>query len=1055
MKKAIEWMIDNHVTVNLVMLLIIFSGVVASLKINQEIFPEIKVDLISIQVVYRGATPEDIENSVVTKIEEAISNVNGIEQITSSSSEGIGVVNAEVKLGENVNEVKDKIETEVNRILTFPVDAEKPVITIAERNTSVIQIGISGNLTYDEMNKISRRIKDDLTAIDGISQVGITGTKNYEINIEVSEEKLHKYGLRLTDISNAIKMESFDMPAGKIKRKNDEILLRTQGIRYNADDYKNIILKVNFNGATLRLKDVATIKDSYEESDLYSYFNGKPAVMLNVYRTGNQSALKIAELVYTYTDSIKSQLPKGVKILTWNDKSKLLKARLDLMLRNAAMGFLLVLITLTLFLDLRLALWVSSGIIISFLGVFVIMYIMGVTINLISLFAFILVLGIVVDDAIVIGEEIYSNREKGMTPKAASKAGAKRIAVPVIFSVLTTVATFSPLLFVDGRMGQVMYAVPVIVISILFLSLFESIFILPAHLSTIKLQSDTLLTKASSWITLHIDRGLRFFLKKALEPSIRKVLQYKYISLAGFFSLLIVSLGLMAGGFVKFEFFPEVEGDNAIVYLSMPQGTTINATKKIISRVENAAYKTINEFEKKYPESKGKLLKNIYVTIGTQPDANSRHSGSNKSSIADPSKAEISLELLSSEHRSFTTKEFIRVWKNHVGNIAGIENIQYQSILMSVGDAIAIEINGDDFKSLNLAVEDIKNKLSTYSGVYNIKDDFLEGKYEIKFKLKEKGRILGVRLIDIASEIKNSFFGDEVMRIQRGQDEVKIRVQYPEKNRKSINDIKNMRIRTKTGLEIPLSEIATFKMGRGYSTITHSNQKRTIKVTASVDETAGNSNDINNNIKKYLNKDIKNKYYGVSFNFEGSQKERKKSMGSLLSGFLIAIFIVYMLLAIPFKSYIQPFIIMLSIPFGIIGAIWAHYFLGFMFTFMSAIGVVALSGVVVNDALVLVDYINELFRDSDEELTNKKKTELIIIAVLRRFRPILLTSITTFLGLVPMIFEKSIQAQFLIPMAISLGFGIIFATVITLYLIPSGVLVVEDIKEFFKGASHE
>lgn len=1054
MKKAIDWMIDNHVTVNLVMLLIIFSGIFASTKINQEIFPEIKVDVITIQVVYRGATPEDIENSVVTKIEEAISNLDGIDRMTSNSAEGVGVVNVELKLGEDVNELKDKIETEVNRINTFPVNAEKPVITIAERNRSVIQIALSGNFNYDEMNKLSQRVKDDLISLDGISQIAISGTKNYEIDIGISEKKLHEYGISFSEITNAIKMENFDMPAGKIKRKNDEILLRTKGLRYNADDYKNIVIRTNFKGAILTLGDIANIKDGYEDSDLYSYFNNKPTVMLNIYRTGNQSALKIAKLVHTYVKKIKPQLPKGIQIKTWDDQSKLLKGRLDLMLRNAAFGFILVLIVLTLFLDLRLALWVSSGIIISFVGVFVIMYLLGVTINIISLFAFILVLGIVVDDAIVIGEEIYSNRENGMPPKKASKIGAKRIAVPVVFSVLTTVATFSPLLFVSGRMGDVMGVIPVIVIGILSISLFEALFILPAHLSTINLKSETYITKASFWLTRRAARALQYFINKVLEPSLRIVLKYRMISMAVFFALLIASLGLIAGGFVKFEFFPEVESDNAIAKLQMPQGTSLYATKKIINKIEDAVEKTKNDLEKKYPKQKNSFVKNIFVSIGEQPSTKKKHGGTSTSSIADPSKAEVNIELIPSENRPFTTKEFIKIWKRHVGKFAGIENLEFQSILMSAGDAVSIEVKGDDFKTLNKAVDEIKKKLSSYSGVYNVKDSFLEGKYEIKFKLTKRGELLGVRLIDIASKVKNSFFGNEVMRIQRGKYEVKLRVQYPEKYRSSINDIKKMRIRTKSGLEIPLSEVATFKLGRGYATISHSDQKRNIIITASVDVTQGNASDINKNLKDYLLKTIKKKYYGLSFNFEGAQKERKKSMGSLIYGFIIAIFLVYMLLAIPFKSYIQPFIIMLSIPYGIIGAIWAHYFLGFNFSFLSAIGVVALSGVVVNDALVLIDYINELF-NSEEDLTKDKKFNFVIIAVKKRFRPILLTSITTFLGLVPIIFEKSLQAQFLIPMAISLGFGIMFATIITLYLIPSGVLITEDIKGFFKGAKHE
>ena len=1049
MKKAIDWMIDNHVTVNLIMLLIIFSGIVASLKINKEIFPEIKVDVITVQVVYRGATPEDIENSVVNKIEDAVFDIDGVEKVTSTSSEGIGSVNIEVKIGEDVNEVMDRVETEINRITTFPEGAEKPVVIKPVRSRSVIQVAISGKLTFDEMNKLSSRIKDDLVALDGISQISISGTKNYEISIEIDKDKLKKYGLSIDEISKIIKTENLDLPAGKIKRINDEILLRTKGLRYTAEEYGNIVIKNNFKGGVLKLKDVAKIKDDYEDSDLYSYFNNKPTVMLNIYRTGDQSVLKIADLVKAYINKIKPQLPKGVELKIWNDKSKLLKARLELMLRNALMGFLLVLITLTLFLDLRLALWVSSGIIISFLGVFVVMYFTGVTINLISLFAFILVLGIVVDDAIVVGEEIYSNREKGIPPKKASKIGAKRIAVPVIFSVLTTVATFSPLLFLEGRMGDVMSVVPIIVIGILLISLFESIFILPAHLSTIKINSDTYVTKLSSYITAKVDRGLNLFINRLLAPSLKIVLKYRMISVALFLAFFIASLGLMAGGFLKFVFFPEVEGDNAVAYLRMPQGTSLKNTKDIIDIVEKGVYKAQLDIMKKY-SLKNEVIKNIFVTIGEQPSLSKGHGGVSVSGLTDSSKAEINIELIPSEKRNFTTKEFISLWKDNVGNLPGIENLEYQFSVMSAGDAVSVEVRGEDFKILNDAIEEMKRKLSSYKGVYNIKDDFSEGKYEIKFKLNDKGKKLGIRLIDVAMTIKDTFLGNEVMRIQRKRDEVKIRIRYPEDKRISLNSIGNVYLKTRQGAFVPLSEIADFNLGRGYSTIVHSGGKRSITVSASVDESQGNANDINKNFKNYLLKELKNKYYGFSFGIEGAQKERKKSMTSLFYGFLIAIFLVYMLLAIPFKSYVQPFIIMLAIPFGIIGALWAHYFLGFKFTFLSSIGVVALSGVVVNDSLVLVDYINELFL-KENNLDSAKKTELVIKAVKRRFRPIFLTSITTFLGLIPMIFEKSLQAQFLIPMSISLGFGIMFSTFIILYLIPSGILIVEDIRDFFAG----
>ncbi len=1044
MKNSIRWMIDNHVTVNLVMVMIIFVGFISLTGLNQEIFPEIKLDIVSITMVYRGATPDDIEKSIVSKIEESIADIDGIEEIRSTSSEGVASVTVELRIGADLKKVKDDIETAVNSIMTFPKDAEKPIINNLVRTSNVIQLAILGDLDFREMRVLSEKIKDDLVAIDGISQVSISGIKNYELSIEISEEKLNKYGLKFQEISNAIKMNSLDLPAGKIKRENEEIILRTKGLKYTAKEYGEIVIRGSVNGNILKLKDIANIKDDFEESDVYSFFNGKPAVKLMISRTGDQKPLDISKKVHKYVDSIKNSLPKGIEIKLWQDQSKILRARLDLMLRNAAYGFFLVLLILTLFLDIRLALWVSSGIIISFMGSFIVMSLLGISINVISLFAFIVVLGIVVDDAIVIGEQIYENRENGMSPKEAAKDGAIRMSTPVVFSILTTVVTFAPMLFLEGSMGSLMSVIPMIVITIILFSLFESLFILPAHLSSIKKESSSIWVKSSSKITNYVDIGLKFFLNRMLEPALRFTLKFRIATISAGVFLLIISIGLVKAGEVKFTFFPDIEGDNLIAYVTMPEGSSIKKTKEILKRLEDSAEKTKLEYEKKYPKFKGKIIKNISIIVGET----SRSHGARGTSVVNPTIAEVNIELLDSEVRGFSSNEMLQVWKKHTGRLSGIKSLQFKAVLMSSGDAISYDFTHKDLNKLEKAVKDIKKELTKYNGVFNIKDSFAQGKLEIQFKLKEKASSLGIKLIDIASAIKNSFWGDEVLRIQRGDDEVRIKIKYPESRRKSLSDIYNLKIRTMNGSQIPISEVAILEFGRGYSTISRVNQRRIITVTASVNEDIANGEQINKKLKKFIDKKLKKKYYGLKYSQGGTQKQKKKSMGSLFKGFLIALFFVYLLLAIPFKSYIQPIVIMLAIPFGIIGAIFAHMMLGYNLSLMSAIGIVALSGIVVNDSLVLVDYINELFREHGNP-TKKEKFEFVIIAVKRRFRPIFLTSITTFLGLMPMIFETSIQAQFLIPMAISLGFGLIFTTFIILFIIPSGILIIEDIKGWF------
>ena len=1044
MKSIISWMAENHVTANLLMVLIILSGAVSLFSLKQEVFPEIPLDTVSVEVVYLGASPEDIENLIVLRVEESIASIEGISDISSVASEGRGLVTAEVAYGENTKDIRDKIKTEIDRIINFPENAERPVVKENIRKSPVIQLAIFGNMDEKTMTRYAEKVKDDLLKYPDISQVGISGKRNYEISIEISEEKLSTYGLTFGQLSAAVKKGSMDLPGGKIKSSAGEILLRTKARGLTRKDYENIVLSSDYNGHTVYIKDVANVIDEFEDSDLRTYFNAERAMLITVYRVGEEGVLDVSDSVKKYIKENKDSVPAGITMTSWGDRSKLFSQRMNLLSKNAILGLGLVLISLSLFLDIRLAFWTSMGIVISFFGNFIVMSIFDVSINMISLFAFILVLGVVVDDAIVVGESIFMQKERGMAPLKASKIGTHKITTPVIFAIFTTVAAFAPLLFVEGNMGKVMKVIPTIVISILLFSLFESLLILPAHLSSINLGSKKLFFRFFSAITKRVDIKLKQFISHIFEPVLSTALKNRYITLAVFIAIFLFSVGLVTGGTIKFTFFPEIEGDNMIAYLKMPSGTAIKETKRVLEFIEKGAERVRLEYEAQHPEFKDETFKHVFSSIGEQPGKKRGPHGSSGGMI-DPSVAEVNIELISASRRTFSSADFTDKWRKQVGEIPGIDTLTFTSTLMASGNDVEMELSLNNTEKLRESVEDLKRILHKYEGVYNIQDNDEKGKYELQMKLKPYGATLGLTLTDLAKQVRQGFFGDEAMRIQRGKDEVKVMIRYPKSGRTSLDQIENMKIRTLKGSEIPFADVAEVYYGRGYSQINRLNRSRIISVSANVNNKITNANEVNSSIIKELNSTFKKKYPSLTYSLGGAQKQQKRSMQSILKGFLIAIVVIYILLAIPFKSYIEPFIIMSAIPFGVVGAILGHLIMGYQLSMLSAFGIVALAGVVVNDSLVLVDHINRLKRE-----LKLSTLDIVIKSCKRRFRPILLTSLTTFLGLSPMILETDLQARFLIPMAISLGFGIVFATTITLIFVPSAVLIVNDIRNLLK-----
>ena len=1042
MKAIISWMADNHVTSNLMMLLIIFVGLFSMMTLKQEIFPEIELDTISIQVVYRGASPDEIETSVIQTIEESISGLEGVREISAVASEGVGSVTVEVDYGGDADKVKDLVQAEIDRITTLPENAEDPVVKTVSRSSDVIQIAISGSIDEYTLTKITEQVKDELLLLPEITQVGMSGVKNYELSIEVSEDDLKSYGLRIEQISAAIRLNSLDLPGGTLETVNGDILLRTKGLGYTKQDYEDIVVYTDPSGHTVKVKDIASVKDGFEDADLYSYFDSSPAKLLTVYRTGDQGAIDVADAVKKYVEIKKESMPEGSDISFWQDKSLLLKGRIQLLGRNALFGLILVVISLTMFLDVRLSLWVSMGILISFMGSFAVMMLTGTSINMISLFGFIIVLGIVVDDAIVVSENIMTQRNRGIDALEAAKVGTFRVAVPVVFAVLTTIAAFAPLAYVEGMMGKVMVVIPIVVVSVLAFSLVESLLILPSHLSQLKpLDKTNALVRFFAKNSQRTDKLLWKFIDEKFTPFLKKSLQNRYTTVAISLFLLLFSVGMFRGGFIKFTFMPEIEADNMYARLSTPVGSSFDQTMDVITMLEEAARKTEKVFADRTED--GKVFEHIYSVVGEQPGRN-HGPGGRGSSFIDPSKAEINIELVAPELREFSTTEVMNRWREEVGDIPGIKSLSFVSSIMNTGNDVEIQLASSDTEELNNAVESVKNLLRDFSGISDIRDNLEEGKFELKFKLKPQGQSLGLSLSDLARQVRQAFYGDEVLRIQRNSDEVNVVVRYPKEERDSLSDIENMMIRAASGTEIPFTDVAEVDFGRGYSAINRLNRSRIISVTADIDEEIANSNEVNKELMMKVKGMTAQKFQSVSVTKGGSQKEQKRSMGSLAKGFIIALFVIYILLAIPFKSYTQPIIVMTAIPFGIVGAIIGHIIMGYQLSFISALGIVALSGVVVNDSLVLLDFVNIQHKEKGMSMY-----DAVVSAARRRFRPIMLTSLTTFLGLMPMILEKSLQSRFLVPMAISLGFGIIFATTITLIFVPASTLILQDVRNIF------
>ncbi|MEG3767817.1 efflux RND transporter permease subunit [Alteromonas sp. 14N.309.X.WAT.G.H12] len=1022
----IAWFARNSVAANLLMFILIIGGIFSALSIQKQVFPAFEINVINVRVPYLGAAPQEVEEGVILKIEEAVKDLDGIKQMTSTAQEGLATVSIEVEEDYDVQSVLDEIKVQVDAIPSFPGNTEKPVVYRQKIQQDVIWISVHGEASERELKEFAKQIRDDIANLPGISSASIVGARDYEVAIEISELALQKYNLTFTDVVNVVRQSSIDLPGGAIKTDNGDILLRTKGQAYRGEDFSNIVLLNDSSGSRVTLGDVAKINDGFVEDEQFSQFDGKSAIHIRVRAVGDQNALDISKQVNQYLAEHKDTFPPQIAADSWGDSSFYLSDRLNMMLENMFFGALLVFLVLSLFLKIKLAFWVIWGLPVCFLGALFVMPMepIGVSINMLSLFAFILVLGIVVDDAIIMGESAYSEIDKkGHSPENVI-VGVKKVAMPATFGVLTTVAAFTPMLMVSGPFGVIWKTIGWVVIVCLVFSLIESKLILPAHLVHMKL-SPYRPEKANAFQRFrdYFSEGIKRFIEAIYTPFLRRAIAWRYLTLSVFIGMMILTVGLFGGGLVRFVFFPNIPSDFITASFELEPGSSISQRDETLHVMLEAMHRMDDKIEQ---ETGNNIIKHaIAYDNGT-------------------SSGQVFVELTKGETREMTDFEIHQRWRDEVPEIPGIKSFNIGSPSgMGGGADLSFEFSATDIHQLQNISDDLKAQLGTFAGVTDINDTFAGGSDEIQLSLTAQAHSLGISLQQLGQQVRYGFYGAEVQRIQRDDEEVKVMVRYPKEARSSVSHLQQMRVRGSNGEEIPFEAVGDITLGRGYDKIVRVDGRRSVTVTAKVDKTRLDPGEITQQVISQVVPDLLARYPSVEFKLQGNSKEEADAMAGLREGLLFALFAIYALLAIPLRSYGQPLIIMSVIPFGIVGAIFGHLVLGVAVSVLSICGIIALTGVVVNDSLIMVDFVNRARNEGFRLI------DAIVQAGAQRFRAIILTSMTTFLGLMPIVFERSLQAQVVIPMAVSLAFGILFATVITLILVPCLYLMMHDIRSIF------
>jgi multidrug efflux pump subunit AcrB len=1044
MRRFLASIIRNTVFANVLLIVVILLGALSAFKMTREFFPEFSTDIVQVLVPFPGADPEDVEESISRKIEEGIEGLDGIKRYTTRSAEGVGMAFIEVQEGYPIDEVKDRVSNAVDGISTFPVDAEKPTVSEIIVEQEVAYLALWGDLSEKQLKEWAERTKDELQAKDDVSKVRVLGARDYEIGIGVSEERLREYGLTFDEVAMAVRRGSLNLAGGTIRSEGEEIRIRTMGRNYTGAEFASVVVKARPNGEVITLDRIATIRDEFVEDPVSATFNGAPCIILSVVKTEDEDAIAIAADMREFVDSKNASLPETLHVTMWSDRSVLIEARINVLVRNGLIGLTIVFIMLWMFLDLRLSFWVGMGIPVSLSGALALMWAIGATINMISLFGLIMVLGIIVDDAIVIGEAIYVHRKSGEAPLVAAVNGVREVGLPVLGAVTTTIVAFLPLFFISGIMGKFIGILPVVVICALATSLIEGFFLLPAHLNHLP-ELNGHQERGHPWknafrrMRRRTSNGMEWFVEHVYGPLVAFAIRWRYVTVSISVAVMLGTIGMFQGGFIKFVFFPRIDGNDLVATVEFPRGTPFEVTQDAVDRTVSALHEVASGFE---TASGDPMIRNIYAVAGQVGVVNSDSIVGGLSSSGSHI-GEVRVEMLGTEERGIHFEDINLAWEKTVGSIPGAVRQSFTGMEAGPpGAAIEIWLLGHDMDQLLGGADMLKAKLGGYDGVYQVADDFRRGKNEVRFRLKPEATVLGVTVDDLARQVNSGYFGKEALRIQRGRDDVRVKVRYTEEERRSVADLEHVRIRTARGGEVPILSVADVSFAPGYSTIVRVDGMREVAVTAEVDPKKANTAQILQDLSKSGGalEEMEDIYRGVMWRIEGREKENSDALGSIKISYPIALFAVFVIIATIFRSYVQPLVIMVTVPYGIVGAVWGHWLLGYDLTMLSLFGVVALSGVVVNDAIVLIERVNGFIAEGMPFF------EALRRGGMRRFRAIFLTTVSTCGGLTPLIMERDLQAQFLIPMALSIAAGVAFATLLTLFLVPCLLGVLNDLR---------
>ena len=1034
---AVAWMAANPVAANLVMILCLAGGLLFLFNIKKEFFPDFQIDQVQVSVEYPGANPEEVEQSIVLPIEEAVRGLEGVEEVISTADETYGRVVVEAVRGTNLQKLKDDIQSEVDRITTFPDDAEEPEIKVASHEREVMTMVLYGQTERTTLYGLGEKVRDDLLQHPDITRVSLSGFPGLEIGVEVRQQELRRYGLTLGQIGRLVREQAIDVPGGALETKSGDVLIRMQERLDYGRAFADLPVINTPEGARLPLGDFASVRDGFEDTDYYLRFNGKPAAEFRIYRVGKQTPLDVRAAVTEKLKTISSDLPPGIETAVFSDRAEKYHQRANLLIKNAVLGLLLVILLLGVFLEIRLAFWVMLGIPISFLGSFLLLPALGISLNMISMFAFIIALGIVVDDAIIVGENIYSYRQQGMPPLEAAKKGAKEMVTPVTFSIISNIAAFMPIYFIPGTTGNIFGIIPLVVSSAFAVSLVECLFVLPAHLAHDRAGRSNRLSAYIHTLQQSFSTAFKNWVRNWYSPFLAFVLHHRYTAFLLAVCVLITALAYAGSGRMGMQLFPKAPSDFAFVKVGFPYGTPVEKTQKAVDKLTAAAREVIKQ------TGYDQLVRGIVVEIGGSGSRTGPTGGGGSGAGSHVATVRVLLAPPAVREKTLSTQAFTRRWRQNMKPVVGADYIKFRSAHGGPGgggDDINVELRHPRLAVLRKASAELADQLEDYAIVSGVDDGFQPGKPQYDLKMLPRGKALGLTAQDVGRQVRSAFYGARAIRQLRGQNEVDIRVKLPDSQQKSGYYLENFMVRTPSGTFVPLRDVASVNPERAYVSIERRNGRRAVRVTADAtpDDRAG---EVLADLKQTALPQFEQKYPELSYSFEGMRADIRESMSSLVMTFTLALLAIYAMLAVPFRSYLQPLVVMLCIPFGIVGAVIGHLVMGYGLSVMSMFGVVALAGVVVNDSLILITFANRA-RETEGVTTR----EAIHESAIQRFRPVMLTSLTTFCALMPLIFETSRQARMMIPMAISLGFGILFALAITLALVPVLYLTVEDIR---------